>query len=243
MRKPLPVTVLEDYQAWQEYGDTEHRWVFNKLEVSLRGGLHAGPAAVPPRSDGFFISRPIYNLYGMGIGAEKFQYSEEEYEEFVNYKTVPPGFFWCEWLDGPHLSIDYQKYDDGSWEVSSVWEGSHYSDTNLTKFSSWTRLPSQVAPSPHDLPIHLDWLYQDTEITFFNVELREGRIVEIHLRPGDLMFNDLPVGTELVPVWQGMERPQGEWIPDIDPNMGKYKVSGRITEFRDGFIVVRTAHN
>ncbi len=239
MKKPLPVTVREDYQAWEAYGHTEHRWVFNKLEVALRGGLHAGPAAVPPSIEGLYISRPIYNLFGMGIGAEQFRYSNEEYEEFVNYKTVPPGYFWCEWLDGPHLSIDYQKYDDGSWEVSSVWEGSHYSDSNLTKFSGWTRLPNQSAPSPYELPIALDWLYQNSGITFFNVELREGYIVEIHLRPGDLMFNDMPVGTTLVPAWEGIEELYGERIPDIDPNMKKYHASGHLKEIRDGFIVIR----
>jgi hypothetical protein len=178
----------------------------------------------------------------MGIGAEQFRYSNEEYEEFVNYKTVPPGYFWCEWLNGPHLSIDYQKYDDGSWEVSSVWEGNHYSDANLTKFSGWTRRPNQLAPSPYELPISLDWLHQDEDISFFNVELREGFIVEVHLRPGDLMFNDMPVGTTLVPVWEGMEELYGERIPDIDPNMEKYNASGHLKEIRNGFIVIRGDH-
>ena len=35
----------EDYQAWVEY--PEHRWVFNKLETSMRFGYDTGPACVP----------------------------------------------------------------------------------------------------------------------------------------------------------------------------------------------------
>jgi hypothetical protein len=56
------------------------------------------------------------------------------------------------------------------------------------------------------------------------------------------MFNDLPVGTTLVPVWQGMNQPQGEWIPDVDPNMEKYNASGHLKEIRDGFVVIRGDH-
>ncbi len=239
MADALPVTAREDYQAWQAYGATEYRWAFNKLEVALRGGLTAGPAAVPPPRAGRYVSRPVYNLFGMGIGAEQFYYGEDEYEEFVYYKTVPPGYFWCEWLDGPHRSVDYQKYTDGSWRVSSVWEGVHYSDDNLTKFRSWTRLSNRAAPPPHKLPLALGWLHRDSGVDFFNVELRGAHVVEVHLRPGDLVFQDLPVGTTLVPVWPGMELPPGEFIPDIDPGMKRSAVSGHLRDVRDGFVVLR----
>lgn len=241
VRKPLPVSILEDHQAWEKYGNTEYRWVFNKLEVALRQGLHAGPAAVPPSHGGIFISRPIYNLYGMGLGAKQFTYDTREYKDMVNHKHVPPGHFWCEWLPGPHVSIDYQKYDNDTWGVSSVWEGVHYSDSNLVKFKSWTRLSNRAAPSPFDLPLELEWLFLGG-ISYFNVELRGEHIVEIHLRPGDILFNDLPVGTTLVPVWQGEEAPMGEWIPDVDEDMSKYAADGHLTEIRDGFIVVRNEH-
>jgi hypothetical protein len=242
VRKPLAVKVWEDYQAWERYGQSDFRWVFNKLEVALRGGLHAGPAAVPPGEDGLYISRPVYNLYGMGIGAEQFSYTSEQYEDMVQHKIVPPGYFWCEWVPGQHLSIDYQKYDNGAWEVSSVWMGQHYSDSNLVRFKSWTRLSNRAAPSVADLPMTLEWLSGD-EVSFFNVEMRGEHIVEIHLRPGDLMFKDLPVGTVLYPVWDNVEElPRGQWIPDIDPNMSKYTADGHLTEIRDGFIVVRNEH-
>lgn len=242
MRKPLPVEVWEDYQAWEKYGNSDLRWVFNKLEVALRQGLHAGPAGVPPGHGGLFISRPVYNLYGMGIGAEQFSYATHMYDDMVQHKFVRPGHFWCEWIVGEHLSIDYQKYDNGTWGISSVWEGTHYSDTNLTKFKSWTRLSNRAAPEPYDLPITLEWLFEPG-VSFFNVEMRGEHIVDLHLRPGDLMFKDLPVGTALYPVWEGIEElPKGEWIPDIDQDMSKYSADGHLTEIRDGFIIVRNPH-
>jgi hypothetical protein len=92
-----PVLAEEDFQAWNLYRDTEHRWVFNKLEVALRQGLHAGPAATAPDRNGTYIYRPIYNLYGMGIGAKKFKYDKDSMydsliklsiEEFNKYKSI-----------------------------------------------------------------------------------------------------------------------------------------------------------
>ena len=61
----------EDFQAWEKY--PEYRWVFNKLELALKLGYRAGPACVPLpplRSHFKVVIRPIYNLYGMGIGAK-----------------------------------------------------------------------------------------------------------------------------------------------------------------------------
>lgn len=243
MKKPLPITVLEDYQAWEKYGGSDYRWAFNKLEVALRQGLHAGPAAVPPGHSGIYISRPTYNLYGMGIGAKQFSYSSEDYEAFVQHKEVPPGFFWCEWITGEHYSIDYQQHSDGSWRVASVWEGKHYSDSNLVKFRSWSRLSNRAAPELENLPLDLEWL-KDPEVPYFNIEMRGKYITEIHLRPGDVMFNHLPVGATVFPIWGDGEAEgiAGEWMPDIDEKMSQHQASGNLTDIRNGFIIVKNNH-
>jgi hypothetical protein len=240
VKKPLPVELWEDHEAWGRYGGTELRWTFNKLEVALRQGLHAGPGGTPPGNSGLYISRPIYNIYGMGIGAKQFSYDHNTMQEdMVQYAHVPPGYFWCEWIPGSQWSIDYQKYSDGSWKVESVWEGTHYSDSNLTKFKSWTRLSNRAAPGIKDLP--LDGL-ENFEVPYINIEMRGDYITEVHLRPGDALFNRYPVGTQLIPVWEGMEWPKGEWIPDVDPDMSKYTANGHLSEIRNGFIVVRDGH-
>lgn len=234
--------MVEEYQAWKYFADTDYRWAFNKLEVALRGGLHAGPAAVAPDYPGLYVSRPIYNLYGMGVGAKQFSYATREEEEFIHHKEVPPGFFWTEWLQGPQVSIDYRQYESGKWKVESVWEGSHYSDSNLTKFKCWTRLSTRKAPSVHELPIDLNWL-EDTRVPYFNVEMREKKIIEIHFRPGDDRFNHLPVGTTVYPVWKGEELDVlGEWQPNFDPKWAEHEAHGQLSEVRDGFIIVRNPH-
>jgi len=95
MREPTPLTrnIDEDFQVWEAYSHIdEYRWLFNKMEVALKQELHAGPAAVPPKYPGLYIHRPVYNFFGMGIGATQFAYDpENDYEAFTNHAVVPPG--------------------------------------------------------------------------------------------------------------------------------------------------------
>lgn len=241
MKSKLPPLVHEDYQAWELFNHKPYRWVFNKLEVATRQGLHAGPAGTAPKHDGLYISRPIYNLYGMGINAEQFHYESEMERSLLNHDKVKPGHFWCEWLQGEQYSIDYQQYEDGSWKVNSVWQGAHYSHSNLTKFKSWTKLSPRATPHPSELPLELEFL--DTfEVPFFNVEMIGEHIIEIHLRPGDLRFDHLPVGTSLYPVWQGEDTPPGTWLEEPDPEMTESLASGHLKDARDGFIIVEYPH-
>jgi hypothetical protein len=224
----LPEIVKLDDQAWNIYQSTPHRWVFNKLEVALRQGLHAGPAAVAPQHDGWYVSRPIYNLYGMGVGAERFHYDASMETLLNNHAVVPPGHFWCEWLPGDHLSTDYRKTVDGDWVAVSVWRGVHYSDENLTKFKHWERLPGSDAPPIPDMFDFLD------DVPAFNFESRDGKVVEVHLRLGDMP--DVPVGARLVPIWEedGLVEPD---VMDPDPEMFEFRVSGHIKSLRKGFLI------
>jgi hypothetical protein len=235
----LPISVTEDPEAWELYKDTPYRWSFNKLEVALRQGLHSGPAATAPRTEGTYISRPVYNLYGMGIEAKRFYYQESMERGLVNYDVVAPGSFWCEWLEGEQLSVDYRRLSGSlNWVVSSVWRGEHFSSYNLTKFEKWTRIENTSAPSLMNLPIALDWL-GDKSVAGFNLEFRAGYVTEIHLRLGNTSFEDLPVGTTVLPIWDDEELGTEEFREDDDPEMEKFKAFGRISNIRKGFRVVR----
>jgi len=237
MAQKIPVPHAEDHQTWDTHKKGELRWIFNKLEVALRQNLHAGPAGTAPEKDGFYVFRPTYNPYGMGVGAEKFFYSKSMYNQIIEYDFVPPGHFWCEWLDGPHLSIDYQKYDNGAWQTESVWEGKHESEDNLAKFSSWKKLDLDVAPSPYLWGNLLPWLKtrQDT-INGFNIETRSGKIIEVHLRLGNDLFEQYPVGTTLIPIWENQEEPKENFLPnaleDMDIVYEKQYLKGKRKGFR-----------
>jgi hypothetical protein len=213
-----------DADAWERYARTPCRWAFNKLEVALRQGLHCGPAACAPERDGWYVHRPVYNLYGMGIGAQKFYYESSQKAAFLQHAVVPPGHFWCEWLDGPHASIDYQRITN--WSATSYWIGEHTSDENLTKFGSWERRDEREAPAitEFDLLSPLqDWANE------INIETRNGVVIEIHLRLGEMP--DVPIGAVVEPVWDG----QKVDIADSDPLMADFEAYGHLTAIRTGY--------
>lgn len=230
--------IEEDFQAWEySKGDPELRWLFNKMEVAIRQGLHAGPSATAPSHDGTYIYRPIYNLYGMGIGAAKFEYNESMHSLMINNGIVPPGYFWCEWIEGEHLSIDYERVN-GEWQTRSVWAGEHRSKDSLTRFESWERLHEGYAPSVDSFKL-LPYFLGYKDIKQFNVEMIDDYIIEIHLRWGNDPFDDLPVGTKIIPVWNDEEAPEGEWRGNLHKDMELYSASGHLSDVRRGYVVQR----
>lgn len=233
----LPVEEDEDFATWERFRDNpEVRWLFNKLEVALRQGLEAGPAGCAPRYEGFYIHRPVYNLFGMGIGASKFVYQSQMEEDFLNNAVVPPGSFWCEWLEGPHLSIDFQKDSQGDWHTVSAWEGFHSSDKNLTRFSHWERLTETDVPTIHRCSRYINLV--DLPVNGINIETREGFITEIHLRHGNDPFETLPVGTRIMPIWQDMDIPEGGvFMPNLHEDLEKYSAYGHLSDVRRGFVI------
>jgi hypothetical protein len=234
----LPVSAHSDVEAWDLYKNTEYRWTFNKLEVALRQGLSAGPAATAPDSSGWYIHRPIYNLFGLGVGAKKFFYQSFDREKLINYATVPPGHFWCEWIDDSHISANYRKDVFGKWHLVSVWEGVHSSDENLTRFEYWEKVKKEKAIQVEDLPDFVSWL-SEPNITCFNLEIRNKYVIEIHLRSGDEVFDEYEVGDRLVPIWSDEENNYKNFIPEPDSHLAKYKAYGNLSVVRNGFIVVK----
>lgn len=224
----------EEFQTWELY--PEYRNLFNKMELALMQGLRAGPAGTAPKDEGTYISRPIYNLYGMGIGAKKFDYTKDMYDNLLNNDVVPPGHFWCEWIDGDHLSVDYHRNPETQeFYVRSVWQGTHYSDDNLTRFQGWMRLENN---SPIAIGDSGPWA--DPEVTAINLEIRNSYILEAHLRLGNDPWDDLPIGTVVIPVWHDMAVPEGaEFRGNLHEDMEKYSASGHLSDIRKGYIIER----
>ena len=231
------IKAQEDFQTWDLY-QNKYRHFFNKLEVALQQGLHAGPAGVPPQRDGDYLYRPIYNLYGMGIGATKFSYDQSMADDIISNAVIPPGYFWCEWVEGRQLSIDFHRDPETNiFYTRSVWEGIHYSDDNLTKFQEWIRLPNDI--HPYDIKLDLPW--NDLEVTAINIEMRGDIVIEVHLRLGGDPFDDLPVGTVVTPVWDAMEIPEGVEFranPD-EEGTEDFSASGHLLSVRKGYLIQR----
>ena len=237
---PLEGFIEEDYQAWEAYKNNDnYRWLFNKLEVALRQELHAGPAATAPERSGWYVHRPIYNLYGMGIGATKFYYDADVmHDKMINHALVPPGHFWCQWIEGTHISVDYQQYTD-DWHVRSVMVGEHETDDNLTRFKKWTKAHHQWAKPFQDTGL-LDIVGFDPYVPYVNIEMRGDYIIEVHLRLGNDPFDDLKIGDEIIPVWADQDIPDGEWRGNLHDGISQYSAHGHLSDVRKGYIIRRS---
>jgi len=220
--------VLEDYQVWYAY--PQYRWTMNKLDLSLRLGYHAGPAGVAVQKSGWYIVRPIYNPYGMGIGAhKKWLDANEQFAEAMScHEHIPPGYFWCEWFEGEHYSIDYAKVNN-KWQPINASQGFHYDDKNLTKFHFW-----RIIEPPHiNLP---EWIH-DIDVEEFNIEFKGNKITEVHLRSGNDIAIDSNIGDEYYPIWKGDNvdhLKHLEFVPNLFDE-DEYDADGHLSNIRLGY--------
>jgi hypothetical protein len=169
-----------DEEAYQRYPELRH-W-FNKLWVSENFGYYCGPSGVAPKKSDFYVVRPIMNLSGMSLGANKVWIKSGDYSK------VKPGFFWCEWFEGKHISVEYQWAD--SWHPIDGWEAD-IDDEHFFKVKKWTRLSNlpglpQICDSIHEYGVES-----------INVEFIGKNPIELHLRKTPDPHYDV-----LIPIWE-----------------------------------------
>lgn len=175
-------TSITDIEAYKRY--KHHRKWFNKLWFSESMGYNCGPASIAPDKSGWYIVRPIMNLSGMSVSAEKV------WIEAGDLSKVQPGYFWCEWFDGEQYSVTY-KYSNG-FKPISCWKAER-DVANLYRFKRWIR--SGYYPAAPDVCNQL------FDIEKINVEFINDNPIEVHLRTSpDPDYN------ELIPVWKGEEQ-------------------------------------
>ena len=177
--------MVDDCEAWEAYPQY-HNW-FNKLWLSERLGYNCGPCGTTPKVEGDYIVRPIYNLSGMGVGAEIKHLTTDDYSQ------VPPGYFWCEVLTGTHHSatIEFVHATNPYWKTISAWQGMRVS-SELYRFCGWQRVDYQV-----NVPRFINEL---SDIKRINIELIGDKVIEVHLRD-----SPDPDYDEIIPVWAGDE--------------------------------------
>lgn len=201
VKAALSNRITDDSQAWKTF--PQHRWLFNKLELSLRLDYLAGPSGVPVPRAGKYVVRPIYNLGGMGLGASVQMLEVDQ--------PIEPGYFWCEYFQGTQYTIDY-TWDNG-WKLAFAAEGVRRE--NLTEFLCWRKCKPPLISLP-------EWFDDLKDVEHINIETIGSRIIEIHLRHG----NDFPEGaTELIPIWKDMKFEEN--YEDVDgllknPRLGFY---------------------
>jgi hypothetical protein len=171
--------MIDDAQAYLDYAKIRH--LYNKLWLSEELGYYCGPAGLAPDRSGFYIVRPIMNLRGMSAGTHKL------WLDAGDTRKVPPGYFWCEFFEGRHLSVTYEKVNS-DYSIKHCYEG--FKDEN-GKFIQWKKVSDEL-----DLPKKIK-KELCKQVKICNAEFIGGKLIEIHLRG-----TPDPESEELFPVWK-----------------------------------------
>ena len=181
----------------------EKLWVLDKLLLSRTLGYECGPTGIDVDKPGTYIVRPCVNALGLGLGAEKV---------YLNGSTnhLPYGYFWCEWFDGRHFSVDYEY---GKQKLCV--EGFKSANT-FTHWDRWVKVAKQIV-LPNELA-------QFKEEPILNVEYIDGKAIEVHLRENEDFADGI---SEFIPVWQGQDTdpPSGftyRHYPDVHGRIGAF---------------------
>jgi hypothetical protein len=192
----------EDH-VWRSI-DPDLIWVMDKLIVSRKLGYNCGPVGLDVPHPGFYIVRPCVNMLGLGLGAKKMWLEKDTCD-------LPYGYFWCEWFEGRHLSVDYHYG-----EQRLCVEG-HKSEDTLTQWDEWIRT-DDIVPLPkllHSISYPHKWI---------NCEFIGGKLIEVHLRCNEDFNGDI---NHFIPVWEGQDTtaPEGytyREYPDVHGRIGAF---------------------
>ena len=184
--------------------DPDEMWVLDKLILSRKMGYVCGPTGMDVPKPDWYIVRPCVNAMGLGLGAQKV---------WIEKSTIdlPLGYFWCEWFEGRHFSVDYK------WGIQILCvEGFKKQDT-FTKWDKWVRIHEHI-PAPE---IILNNFINKEQL---NCEYIGDKLIEVHLRQNTDFDGNI---NEFIPVWEGQNTTPPEGFRYIDyPD-----VHGRIGAF------------
>lgn len=182
----------------------EHIWVLDKLILSRKMYYKCGPVGLDVPVPGYYIVRPCVNLMGLGLGAQKVYL-----EKSTNH--LPLGYFWCEWFEGRHLSIDYHLGK----QILAV-EG-YKPDNTFTKWDHWVKVSDRLK-FPDILTEFID------QYDWINCEFIGKRLIEVHFRHNEDFDGGI---SHFIPVWTGEETnpPAGytyREYPDVHGRIGAF---------------------
>lgn len=163
------------YQMFPEYNS-----VYNKLELFKYQNIPSNPLPIKPTQFPVVI-KPIINLMGMGMDATMIN----SIEEFNDFKSIN-GFFWCEYLNGKHHSWDL-IINKGKVIYHVVFEGIKFEEKEkFGLFKCWKMVKLKIIKI-------INRLIKDKFNDYtghLNIETINGKIIEAHLRMGDIDFCD-----------------------------------------------------
>jgi hypothetical protein len=165
-----PKNDIEAYTLYPKYNI-----VYNKLEIAKFQNLNCNPLPILPNKYPIII-KPIINLLGMGLNAKKIK-TEKQLDKYLT-----SGFFWCEYLDGKHYSWDL-IIREGKIIYYTTFQG--YKKTFGT-FSKWIEEKREMIEIIEKI---IEYYLIDFTGSV-NIETLNDKIIEVHLRLGDIDFSN-----------------------------------------------------
>jgi hypothetical protein len=160
-----------DVEAWSLY--PKYNFLYNKMFICNHENIKYAPMPITP--DKFpIVIKPIINLLGMGNNAIKINNIHDFATHYNN------SHFWCEYLEGKHLSWDL-VIRDGQIKVIFCFIGHK---NNFGCFNYW-RSYKKTPKLPNGI-IKLVDKYLSNYTGFLNIETINNKIIEVHLRMGDI---------------------------------------------------------
>lgn len=184
--------------------DPDDIWVLDKLILSRKLGYTCGPVGLDVPTPEYYIVRPCVNMLGLGLGAERVWIEKDTTD-------LPIGYFWCEWFEGRHLSIDYL------YGLQKLCVEGYKSNYTFTQWNEWRRTDDQIT-----LPELLKPFANKYQ--WINCEFIDGKLIEVHFRNNEDFVDDI---NHFIPVWEGesIDPPQGykyRSYPDVHGRIGAY---------------------
>ena len=192
----------EEDRVWKTI-DPNHMWVLDKLILSKKLGYKCGPTGIDVPTPGWYIVRPCVNAMGLGLGAEKVWLEEETMH-------LPLGYFWCEWFEGRHLSVDYH------YGLPKLCVEGFKDESTFTQWDRWIKTDDFVHfPEVLNEFISKPWI---------NCEFIGGKLIEVHFRHNMDFEGDIQ---EFIPIWEGQDTtpPHGytyKEYPDVHGRIGAF---------------------
>lgn len=184
--------------------DPDDIWALDKLILSRKLRYSCGPVGLDVPAPGWYIVRPCVNMIGLGLGSQKVWLEKET-------THLPLGYFWCEWFEGRHLSIDYH------WGKQELAVEGHKSNATFTKWDHWIKVSDRIK-----VPEVISSLSKKHK--WINCEFIGKKLIEVHFRHNEDFEGNI---IHFVPVWKGESTtpPEGytyREYPDIHDRIGAF---------------------
>lgn len=179
-----------DVQAWTYYKNYKIKIneniynltdLYSKLFVAQLQNINAKPMPIEPNKYPVVL-RPIINLYGMGHMSYKIN-NFDEFNDFFHHTG-----FWTKYIEGDHYSIDL-VFQNNKFLKHYAFIGHKNNSNSFGKFEFWEFINKNINSSIK-LIIQIIKNCSPEFSGIINIELINNKIIEIHLRSGDL--NNLP---------------------------------------------------